>query len=65
MNIGEAIKMNTVLYYLLDMPGKPIAEQAAKEAAAYLAERANKSLSAGVSGEQVLKAWPKKRRRAK
>jgi hypothetical protein len=61
LTIGEAQDVNTLLnHYLqqsrngLDVPGA----EAACEAAARLADKANKALSAGLSGEQVRELWP-------
>ena len=55
MNIGEATDVYTVLRYLLHDPKVPADK--AKEAAARLADRAHKALSAGPTGDQILARW--------
>lgn len=61
MNVGEATAVNTVLRYLLDLPqpmGSVPAAADVRSAAIRLAERANKTLAAGLGSEDVAQAWP-------
>lgn len=56
MNITEANAVNTLLHNILDLPdhnGQPTPLQRAEDAAALLADRANKALGAGLTGQQV------------
>jgi hypothetical protein len=59
MNIGEAVLMNNLLSYLLGPDGGLITIDGgkAREAAAELANRAHKQLSAGIDGDRVRKLW--------
>ncbi len=64
LNISEARAFNTLLHYLgIDTawgggPATPSAEQA-MDAAAMLADRANRVLSAGVRADDVARCWPR------
>lgn len=63
MTTGEAIAVHTVLHTLLGtqrVGGNPTEEQSL-DAAALLADRANRTLSAGLDGAQVRAAWPRRR----
>lgn len=57
MNIGEATSVNMLLRYLLTGTDR-ITDIGARGAAAELADRANRAVAAGYTGEQVTAAWP-------
>lgn len=57
MNITEANDLNYVLSYVLNVGQVPSSDKA-MEAAARLADKANKALGAGLTGERVRAAWP-------
>lgn len=61
MNIGEAVAAQTLLRYLLDP--HPHVDEAhddddALEAALLLAEKSDKTLSAGLTRDDVTRLWP-------
>lgn len=61
MNITEGNAVNVLLRYLLDEPdprGYLTRSEAACDAAAALADRARKTLGAGLDGEQIRQLWP-------
>lgn len=59
MNIGEANDLNMLLTFLLAIPDPfaPKDPDTARAAAVRLTERAYKALSAGLTPEQVARAW--------
>lgn len=60
MNITEANETNTVLDYLLGLPGpsgEVPSDETARAAAAHLAEKANKALGAGLTAQAVTDNW--------
>jgi hypothetical protein len=64
MNVQESIDINNVLGFFLEVedPHKHYSEATARVAASRLAERANKTLSAGMSGATLAAAWNRWRR---
>jgi hypothetical protein len=61
MNIRESNDLNAVLHFLLGdtaSNGSTITSERAREAAARLADRAAKTLLAGLTGDQVTERWP-------
>lgn len=61
MNIGEANDLNTVLRYVLNLPDitrSVPADDKARDAAARLADKAHKGIMAGLTGDDVVAAWP-------
>lgn len=61
MNIREANTVNTLLHWLLGLPrvgDDPVAEDQAREAAAFLAARADTALGAGLTAADVDRHWP-------
>lgn len=60
LTVGEATAINTVLDYWLKMPREglgPVTEKAVLAAMIDLADRATKTLMAGVNGNDVRRAW--------
>ena len=55
--IAEATAINTVLNYLLELDQDDDPTKA-REACAYLADRADKALHAGLRSADVIAAWP-------
>ncbi|MGH3493907.1 MAG: hypothetical protein ACRDQ1_11815 [Sciscionella sp.] len=65
MNIGEANAVNTVLRWVLgstDDDGTQVSDEAARKWAAWLADRANKAIGAGLHGDTVIVQWHVSRR---
>ncbi|MGH3540777.1 MAG: hypothetical protein ACRDTO_00130 [Mycobacterium sp.] len=61
MNISEANALNTVLRWVIGAPtvtGGPVPDDVACDQAVWLADRANRVLSAGLTGERVGALWP-------
>ena len=66
MNITEANAVNDVLYWVLGTPDsfyQRVSNDQACEQAAWLADRASRALSAGLTGEQLKAQWPNRQRR--
>jgi hypothetical protein len=60
MTIGDANDINHVLEYMLGTSvGEGITGEQARESAVRLAERASKALSAGITGNNVRRLWPR------
>jgi hypothetical protein len=57
MNITESTNVHVLLSWLLDPHSPDHAEPAAREAAAYLADRARSTLGAGLAGAAVEAGW--------
>lgn len=59
MNITEALHTQTLLGWLTDPHQTSHADtDRARQAAGYLADRANRTLSADPTGDQITTAWP-------
>ncbi len=61
MNIREGNTVNTLLQWLLGVPRageEPVSEEQAREAAAFLAARADTVLGAGLTAADVDRHWP-------
>lgn len=59
MNINESIRVQTLIRYLTDSPspvGDKVSWVEAQDAAATLAEKSRKVLSAGMTGDDVMEA---------
>jgi hypothetical protein len=61
MNVTESCMVNELLAWLLQLEGlpgsRPVAESRAKVCAQYLAGRAHRTLSAGVTDRKVFDEW--------
>ena len=68
MNVMESCDVNTVLKYLLGLPGPggaAIEHGIALSCAERLCDRAHKTLSAGITPSELRAAWPKPGKRGK